>query len=671
VNAIVSIAVYLAVLLPHAEQGVIVDGPLRLEALPALSQADPQRLARARAIWVWSPVAEPRRLSARELREAGRRDLVADHSILVRVPAARGTKAGGLRLIAGPVEMWDEVPEAMLPSWRVPASGRVRIPADRVRAWRLRIAGEKAGSLWTELAPGAISALVDVVPAAGARFVVSAGDDQTVRETSVRVLEDVPGPHGSSRALAVFLGDEAGHFAIAGLPDQAPLRWLAAGVGHPATLVVTTPSRLSRIILDSGATIRGRVVDPGGRPLEGALVQVASWGWNGSPMPLVETETKGDGRFAVIAVRFGQVMLMARHHGPARRRLAVKVDRLDVDVGTLALSPDDSLVVSVANDLGEPIVGAQVRADDIDSKIEAATGPDGRAVLHGLSEGSEITIETTAGGHLRADTDVVLPARGLSVRLQRALTVRGRFLGGDGSPLMGASVIVDQGSLDSLEADGSFSLALQPTQDHTLAFRSPHSASLTVAVPAGEPTEERDLGDLLAPTSGTVSGRVISALDGKPVVGARVYYKASNGTDVIATDSGADGVFRFEGVPMGAWFVQINHYGFASAGRAVDVRDGGDVALGDVMLASGTTLVVTGLPETPGAWVNVFLHGEHELGAFFKGPVDAGVARIEHLAPGRARMFVSSAAGTFCRTEIEIRAADDEVHMDCAAIGAP
>lgn len=175
------------VALSQAEQGVIVRGPLQLEAVPAVARLSPDQLQGTQAVWVWSPLHEPQRLTPEQLRGKDRPRFGAGRTILVRVSAAREGTAAGLRLIAAPVEMWREVPEPLLPSWPLPKSGRLEIPADASRPWRLRVAGEGAGSFWTDLAPGARGAVLSVVPAPGARSVLVAEVGRPVAGASVRI----------------------------------------------------------------------------------------------------------------------------------------------------------------------------------------------------------------------------------------------------------------------------------------------------------------------------------------------------------------------------------------------------------------------------------------------------------------------------------------------------
>ncbi|HSS52452.1 MAG TPA: hypothetical protein VLX28_26205, partial [Thermoanaerobaculia bacterium] len=198
--------------LSQAEQGVIVHGPLQIEAVPALSLASVDRLASAEAVWVWSPFEEPRRLTPEEIKKRNRPRFGTGRTLQVHCPRVRGMTVGSLRLVAAPVEMWNEVPEPLLPAWPLPRSGRLAIPADASRNWRLRITGEGAGTFWTDLPAGAAEAVLSVVPASGSHFVVVGEGERTVTGSSVRILENNLGRLGGGKAWAFLIGDERGRF---------------------------------------------------------------------------------------------------------------------------------------------------------------------------------------------------------------------------------------------------------------------------------------------------------------------------------------------------------------------------------------------------------------------------------------------------------------------------
>ncbi|HEY4573072.1 MAG TPA: carboxypeptidase-like regulatory domain-containing protein, partial [Thermoanaerobaculia bacterium] len=370
--------------LSQAEQGVIVRGPLQLEAVPAVSRLAPQRMQGAKAVWVWSPLREPRRLTPEMLRKEDRPFFGPARTILVRVPAAREKTAAGLRLIAAPVEMWREVPEPLLPSWPLPKTGRLEIPADAARSWRLRVAGEGAGSFWTDLPPGAKGAMLSVVAAPGASSALVTAGGKPASSGSVRVFEGGVGRLGGTKDWALLIADKAGRFSVPGLPDRSELTWLASAQEHPPKRIVSTASRLpARIVLAEGATVKGRLLDSGGRPLSGASVQVEAWASSEAPISFaVQAETDAQGRFAASTVPLGKAMLSVRKTGWAPLRQPVEVPHEGIDLGTLSLTRGDSLTVRTLDDAGEPVAGAEVLCMSGNvMRARTITGDDGRATV--------------------------------------------------------------------------------------------------------------------------------------------------------------------------------------------------------------------------------------------------------------------------------------------------
>lgn len=80
--------------------------------------------------WVWSDSAAPRRIEADRI---GEPRLSPDRSRLqVHVQGAHTLLEA--RLIAGPLEMWEEVPEDLMPSW--PCRGKAGSPCPWTRGGR-------------------------------------------------------------------------------------------------------------------------------------------------------------------------------------------------------------------------------------------------------------------------------------------------------------------------------------------------------------------------------------------------------------------------------------------------------------------------------------------------------------------------------------------------------
>ncbi|HEY4592820.1 MAG TPA: carboxypeptidase-like regulatory domain-containing protein, partial [Thermoanaerobaculia bacterium] len=534
--------------------------------------------------------------------------------------------------------------------------------------------------------PGAKGAMLSVVAAPGASSALVTAGGKPASSGSVRVFEGGVGRLGGTKDWALLIADKAGRFSVPGLPDRSELTWLASAQEHPPKRIVSTASRLpAQIVLPDGATVKGRLLDSGGRPLSGASVQVEAWASSEAPISFaVQAETDAQGRFAASTVPLGKAMLSVRKTGWAPLRQPVEVPHEGIDLGTLSLTRGDSLTVRTLDDAGEPVAGAEVRPD---LGEPATTGPDGTALLPHLPEQVEIRLRATAKGHLPSQPrGVQLPAPGpLELRLPRAFLVKGRFAAADGAPLADAAVKMARGrNFDTapLDPDGSFSLPLRPAQEYTLTFSSPQSASLEVPVAAGGPAEERDLGELRAPVAGEIMGRLVDGATGEPVPGARIWCPRPSAQgplvawmsrDLLEASSGPDGAFRLRGLPPGPTALRIEASGFARAQRGVDVPGEGSADLGDLPLSRGATLVVsTGPrsgPRSEGAVVFVDPGGEGLPFDRLMEPVRDGIARVEQVPAGASKVSVMKGSAVVCEKTVQVQAEAGETSVECSAEG--
>jgi RNA polymerase sigma factor (sigma-70 family) len=139
-----------------------------------------------------------------------------------------------------------------------------------------------------------------------------------------------------------------------------------------------TPSQQADARPAETERIRGRVLDPDGKPLAGAKVYLLEWNLPGRPpqgnaAPKVWAETDKDGRFAFTAPRYlGELFVTAAGFGPGwettgRLRSVVRVGapqetRPAADEVVVRLARDDVPVRGRLLDLqGQPVAGATVR----------------------------------------------------------------------------------------------------------------------------------------------------------------------------------------------------------------------------------------------------------------------------------------------------------------------
>ena len=144
-------------------------------------------------------------------------------------------------------------------------------------------------------------------------------------------------------------------------------------VRHPARnlaacLDVAPVNSTLDVQLAPAATIAGRVTDPNGSALPGAVVNVLLH-WQRFGFTFGRTMADAQGRFLIAALAPGQryeVTAQARGSTQARRQLRISDNQSQtVDFGTLVLAPTDQRVSGVVVDKqGSPVKGAQVKAQD-------------------------------------------------------------------------------------------------------------------------------------------------------------------------------------------------------------------------------------------------------------------------------------------------------------------
>ena len=263
--------------------------------------------------------------------------------------------------------------------------------------------------------------------------------------------------------------DVAGHYRI---PGQSP----------PITMIlVTKPGYVQRrpemgmlaaeydpaglthdVTLDRAASIVGRVVDPTGRPLAGVRVKPAAEGGLAVLQMLGgsrDSITNIDGRYVLGGAAPGQsTRVMARHPG----FLDSRTDPFDTQAGGATQAPDlvlvrgSSIEVRVESDDGAATARARV---EVDASSEVAWDPmsgfrefadvvtraDGTVRVEDVPDG-KVTLTASKKGHAPTRTQLTVDrkakdgAHAVTLRLRRAVVLRGRVLDGDDRPVKGASV---------------------------------------------------------------------------------------------------------------------------------------------------------------------------------------------------------------------------------------
>jgi hypothetical protein len=658
---------------------------------PQLSAAD---LARLRSAWEWSTVQPPRQAQPAEIARpdrAGSTAVGSKHLEIRVVRKARVPPPPDLRVIAAPIEMWAEVPEGSLPSWPVPAGGRLVLPVDGVHRWRVRAAGTGEGSWWLDAKPNVAAVALESVPAGGFDLAVQDEKGTPLAAIGGYVKEGAKGLK-DSRAWAGVRG--AGRLSVPGLPDGQEVTLEVIESGYEPAVLRGWPSALPRQLrLHAGAVLSGRVTDAAGRALPGVAVEVEAWAGPQSTLLMKYTaRTAASGEWTVKGVPHGQLALTLRKHGyvPHVERLVVSAGAAgapraagNTDLGRRQLDRGGQLTV-VVRDAAGPVAGARVEAGP---GLKGTTDPTGTAVFDGVPP-SGLLLKAEASRHqsgtLRINPPFPEPA---VLTLPRAFTVTGRFVDGSGAPVTGGVAQVEMPTCrnsEHLAEDGSFSLTLPPGSAATLVLRAPQVRELRTGLAAGTAGEVRDLGNLTPPPGLDVTGRVVSAQDLAPVAGASVWLPrpgpggpvvAWANRDLLETSTDETGAFRLSGLAQGGSRLRIDAAGFARAQADVGAVDpgasGGVVDLGDIPVSPGTRLHVLVRPtgrstddSLEGATARVDLGNQWIDPDMLQAEVQGGEAVVPNVPAGLVTVSVLAANKLACDKQVTV-AGEPDLDVDC------
>ncbi len=518
---------------------------------------------------------------------------------------------------------------------------------------------------------------------------------------------------------AVVRTDAEGRFRLAA-PGRRRFDLEAVAPGYLRRRVaIARPQLVSRqvgtVALARAGRLRGRVVDPQGRPLAGAAVLAIPLGAVGgrafSPAdPVADRATTDEGgRFELLAVRPEQsyeVRALLAGALPAARRATADDPRLtgargkaEVDGGlVLVLAPARAAVGKVQDPAGRPIAGAEAVArpalrpgSAVDAPAEdgeplvRSSPSDARGVFR-LPElpAAEVELAVRRAGYAPAVFAALrIPAGGLPeepvdlgvVTLRPGATLAGRVIDHRGQAVPGGEVFVlaRPASPDAAEralhglkpaaplaADGRFALDdLAAGAPVHLAVRAP--GFLIGQVRAVRPPTARPLVIRLEPAA-DLRGLVVDEA-GEPVPGARVdlHWQAflpeeperPVGEPILRT-ARADGAGRFElrGLPAGAARVGVAAPAFVPL-AGVEVELPRPAAAGELRLVLERGALLEGrVTSAAGEPVAAVRVG---VGGAAAATNDDGRYWLEGAAPGRQEvLFLHPAYGRLAR-RFEIR----------------
>lgn len=281
-----------------------------------------------------------------------------------------------------------------------------------------------------------------------------------------------------------------------------------------------------RIVLERGGNVEGVVVDARGRPVSGALVQLAS-AHDGR-----QVVAASDGTFAFAAVASPAVLLGALPDAPDEivGRAECVVPEGTTQKVTLTLDEArDPITVRVEDERGHGVEFAQVTALSISSAVQRKTtgftDARGEVELHGL-RGLPLTLEALAPAYAPERIAVDAAEATVRIALTPAERIEGEVRADRGGMLAGARVTVetqDGARTVVTNADGHYELGELHPGPVSVRVRADGYAEgrvrATVRNERGRRTTEMPRVSL--DDEASASGTVVDEA-GKPVAGARV-----------------------------------------------------------------------------------------------------------------------------------------------------
>ncbi|MCP3914518.1 MAG: carboxypeptidase regulatory-like domain-containing protein [bacterium] len=395
--------------------------------------------------------------------------------------------------------------------------------------------------------------------------------------------------------------DEAGKFELAGLPFgpvklQATHQAFLESSGQKATIPTVGVAEGVRLELGEGKTISGIVTGADGAPAAGVRVEATFDNafmagmtfFNSLRGAKSSAETDAEGNFVIDGLGGGPFHVDALLHIEIAdgvesdlRAHAVAV-RPDTEGLQLVLRPPLGIHGRVVDTEGEPVQHVSVVAEmkaagdfvtiTQDSIRSDHRSEDGAFFLEGVYEGEWHLSAEGDGYRSLAPVLVTLPsdtqAAPVEIVVERTITVRGTVFAGDGNPIGGARVRMDEGSpgwmapgsSDPLapeartEDDGTYELTGAPPGGVAFyATDDDHANSPNVSVEAapGETVEDVDLH--LTP-GGSLTGEVLGE-DGEPSPGQLIAMNHMTDMTSQATVADSRGRFELHHLAPGTWQV--------------------------------------------------------------------------------------------------------------------
>jgi len=583
------------------------------------------------------------------------------------------------------------------PRARTDRAGRFDLLVSAGRSYTLR--AERAGWAPAEVtgvapAPGAEASELEVVLRRGRTGVGRVVDeaDEPVAGAVVRLVPSVGTTSYRRRPLARSRNDGAsgtttadGTFRIADLTGgRYDLEVAAPGFAPAIVPGVEVPegagaTDLGTVVLSPGLRIAGRIVDPEGRPVEGAGVtprpaETFGLGFATRAGDRERVVSAADGGFEIVDLAAGRpVDLEVERTGYADNTVRGVSPPLAEPL-RVVLRPTVTVRGEVVDPEGLPVEGALVTARTFRPEPgemragrsgggQARTGRDGAFEIADVEPG-EVVLSASATGYRRTDLGALHVSagrdrEGVRIELERGAVVHGTVTGPDGQPVPQAWVQVEErtgpGSpyrppAASTDGDGRYRLEGVELGRRTVGvFHSSHvRAARDLEVGLGD-----NRLDFRLERGATVAGRVLDEA-GAPVAGVHVSLVTSESSwTSLGATTADDGRFELEGVDAGRYHARAEKEGYATYLSDAMIVSGPVDGL-ELRLARGAAIVgrVVGLEPDDLPAVQIHASSRDHRGSAVAAVDFEGRFRLEGILPGSWQVLAAKGEGGRVETEI-------------------
>lgn len=215
--------------------------------------------------------------------------------------------------------------------------------------------------------------------------------------------------------LAEGVADDAGVASVPWSRDEGTAHWVATAPGRAPTHAMGDRPP-ARMVLDAGRRLAGRVVDPLGRAIANATVDLYLGCGHGPSGALVTTDA--DGRFTIerAPTDAGYLWVSASRHRGALHVVEHLLETYGGAEARIVLAPAVDVTGTVVDPAGQPLAGCVVRQFQETRGPRAVTDAAGRFTLVGATPGSDASVHHVfTGAWLRIDA--VAADRPLNVQL--------------------------------------------------------------------------------------------------------------------------------------------------------------------------------------------------------------------------------------------------------------